>query len=302
MEALKNLTHKDKVTYSTLIILSIIFVGLDIYFKCIDSFEGASITSIIGTVIIAIGTYKSRLFQIKKVEEQSLKYIKKNFDIYNIILSVLDIVCSFVVILASFVFVGYLSNIVLAGRILFLIIKFKDVSFAILGFCIIHLIGKIIKTDKRGKKKMADENVTVEATATTVKTTKISLPQWATIIVAILGSAYGVACYFVPDIVIFGDQIISMLSGFGITTVSAIVGVFTTYATKSNEELAKAVEKQNAKIEAKTVKENSSYIEQATTQLAEKQQAEIQALAEQLKSGTTTTETVVATESTTTQV
>jgi len=290
MEALK---HNDKILYSILIGLSLLFMITDLVCGFTGNLDLASVFSILSAGIIGIGAYKTRAFKINSSVDTSIGYIKKNFDHWNIILSILDVVCSIMAVFSGVVIIGVLSGIGFFGRIVALIYKFRSVSFVILGFAIIYLF-------KRGKKKMADENVTVEATATTikttaenttVKTTKISIPQWATIIVAILGSAYGILCYFVPDIVIFGDQIISMLSGFGITTVSAIVGVFTTYATKSNEELAKAVEKQKAKAEAKSVKENSSYIEQATTQLAEKQQAEIKALAEQLKSGTTTTET-----------
>lgn len=300
MEALK---HNDKILYSVLIGLSLLFMIADLTCGFTGHLDCASVFSILSAGIIGIGAYKTRAFKINSSVDSSIGYIKKNFDHWNIILSLLDVICSIIAVFSGVVIVGVLSGIGFFGRIVALIYKFRSVSFVILGFAIIYLF-------KRRGKKMADENVAVEATVTTastientattvettaentaipVQTKKISIPQWATIIVAILGSAYGVACYFVPDIVMFGDQIISMLSGFGITTVSAIVGVFTTYATKSSEEIAKAVEKQKAKAEAKAEKTADTYIEQATAQLAEKQQAEIKALAETLKTTTTTT-------------
>lgn len=250
MEALK---HNDKILYSVLIGLSLLFMITDLICGFTGNLDLASVFSILSAGIIGIGAYKTRAFKINASVEASIGYIRKNFDHWNIILSILDVVCSIMAVFSGVIIIGVLSGIGFFGRIVALIYKFRSVSFVIIGFAIIYLF-------KRGKKKMADENVTVEATATTikttaenttVKTTKISIPQWATIIVAILGSAYGILCYFVPDIVIFGDQIISMLSGFGITTVSAIVGVFTTYSTKSTEEVAKLQAKLEAKENAK---------------------------------------------------
>lgn len=220
-------SKRNKITYSSLIILSILFTIGELCFDFVGLYEGASITSVLSAAAISIGAYKSRFLKINELEKASIIYIKKNFDFWNILLSILDVICSFVALFAGVVILGVIFNIGYAGRVLVLIYRFRAVSVPLLGWAIVHLTKKY----KRRKSNME------------VKTTKTSLPQWITILVAVLGVGYGVLCYFVPDMAILGDQLISVLAGLGIAGVTTVIGVFTKSANKTKEEIQKAVEK-----------------------------------------------------------
>lgn len=249
MEALK---HNDKILYSVLIGLSLLFMITDLICGFTGNLDLASVFSILSAGIIGIGAYKTRAFKINASVEASIGYIRKNFDHWNIILSILDVVCSIMAVFSGVIIIGVLSGIGFFGRIVALIYKFRSVSFVILGFAIIYLF-------KRGKKKMADENVTVTTTAenttTTdtaiIKTTKTSLPQWVTLGVGALGMVYGILCYFYPVISLTGDAVTDLLTGLGITSVTTIVGVFTKSKNKTEEQIAKAKAKAEAKENAK---------------------------------------------------
>lgn len=220
------LSKKDKITYSILIFLALLFAVLDIIFDVTNNLEGASIASVLGAVVIGIGAFKARLIKINEIDRTTTIYIKKNFDFCNILLTLLDLVSVAITLLSGVAFLGFFVNVGFASRLLILIVRFRGAAIPVLGWAIIHLINK-------NKRRNRME----------IKKTKVSMPQWVTIFVAIIGVAYGVLSYFIPEIAVNGDQLTSMLSGLGIAGVTSILGVFTKAAEKTQEELDKTLAK-----------------------------------------------------------
>lgn len=133
------MSKSNKILYSILIGTALCFALIDLICGFSGCPDVASLFSMLSALIIGIGAYKTRMLSINSGVDKSIGYIKKNFDKWNVILSILDVICSLVALLSGFAVVGVITGIGLAGRIIVLIYKFRSVSFIVIGFVIIYL-------------------------------------------------------------------------------------------------------------------------------------------------------------------
>ena len=96
-----------------------------------------------------------------------------------------------------------------------------------------------------------------------VKQTKLSKIQIASICGAVAGVIFAVVSMFVPQIAIDGNGLYNILIATGLEGVCAFAGTFKGYATRTQEEIQKIKDKQEAKEEKAIEKEAMKELKQA---------------------------------------
>ena len=233
-----------------------IYIAVVIFFTTNDlafGFAGqsipAAICSIVSAVFVFLGYFKIKRKQTTQDVKDLTKFIKGNFDLWQIVLSVLDVICSAVVVFTSISVIGMVFRSVILFKVLFtptkiitLSNKFKTVTKPFLIFCFIWVY-------ERTKTKMKENKMS---------NIKLSLAQKIFIVVAfVLGIAYTlVSTLWLPQIAIFDDIIAQVATSIG-GTAGIIFGAFLKGKEMSAEEIAKRDEKIQKKEKAKQEKLNA---------------------------------------------
>lgn len=156
-----------------------------------------------------------------------------------IVLSLLDVTfgllaifCTSLQAIALFASASSLTAITICGRLI-QVSKINQLNKSLKTVNVISLAWFVNKFKKLIKEKENGE----------VKTTKLSKIQIASIIGAIVGVAFGIVSFLVPQIQIGGNFVYNLAISTGVEALAAFAGTFKGYAQKTEEEIAKAKEK-----------------------------------------------------------
>lgn len=244
--------------YATLLILTIIFTTIDVVVSSFQLAIPSLIFSSITMVIGFIGAYLGKTIQVEQEYENAVRFIKKNFSIANIILSVLDVLCCILALLTGVLLILLVFRVTIAIRIAIYINKYRSVAFAVWGIAYMH----IFKRRKRGKIVM----------------TKFTILQK---ILATIGGIFGVGgiiMMFMPEWAGIAQEV-SKYVAMASEALAFVCGVwlYNTHDEVMTEEEIKAQENKCA--EKRALKEAKAELkkaqEQAIKELAEKKMQEI---------------------------
>lgn len=180
------------------------------------------------SIITFVATYKIKKQEIVNIFDKTTAFLKSNFNKWQVLFSVLDIVCGAISIMVGLIVIGGIFKFV---KIVYFVTKFivvtnksKTLLKSISKFSLIWTSGRILYKANQGGK---------------MTTKKLSKVQIACIIAAILGTVFAVVSAFVPQILIAGDIVYNLGISLGIDAVSAFVGTFKGYAERTQEEIDK---------------------------------------------------------------
>lgn len=244
--------------YATLLILTIIFTTIDVVVSSFQLAIPSLIFSSITMVIGFIGAYLGKTIQVEQEYENAVSFIKKNFSIANIILSVLDVLCCILALLTGVLLILLVFRVTIAIRIAIYINKYRSVAFAVWGIVYMH----IFKTRKRRKIVMTKFTI---------------LQKVLTTITAIFGVG-GVVVMFLPEFAGMAQEVskyVAMASE--VIAVGSGIWLSQTHDEVMTEEEIKAQENKGA--EKRALKEAKAELkkaqEKAIKELAEKKMQEI---------------------------
>ena len=179
-------------------------------------------------IITFVATYKIKKQELTNIFDKTTAFLKSNFNKWQVLFSVLDIVCGAISIMAGLIVIGGIFKFVKIGYFVakFIVVtnKSKTLLKSISKFSLIWTSGRILYKINQGGK---------------VATKKLSKVQIASIIGAIVGIIFAFVSGFVPQIVIAGDIMYNLGISLGIEAVSAFVGTFKGYAERTQEEIDK---------------------------------------------------------------
>jgi len=268
--------------YFIFIALSLFFTICDLINNANQNLEIASVLSIIGTAVLCFDSYKNKAKMISEKVDSSIAFIKSRFYKWQIILSILDFICSLIIILSAFFTIALIFRFTFALRLLVAINKFRTLIYAFLMTIF------IIKCRKGGTNKMAKIFENIKNNPRTI------------LFGIICAGVFGFAGYY------FGELWVGSLIPFwSIIAISAVIGLlgfllccwigwdsiksivfFTAKKTLTTENYDKLVGYANelTEVEAKEVEEaieKEKFLAEAKAELLAKQEAEAVALAEQ---------------------
>lgn len=273
MDTLKKEQTRDKIFYF-LICLVIFFTTSDLVCSFVGKTIPAAICSIVSAICVFVGYFAIKKANTEKNIEKLTKFVKSNFDKWQIVLSVLDVLCSMVSVFTSIVAFGMLFRSIIFTKILFtpakivtISNKFKTVTQPLLIFCFVWVF--IRMRNKIKERKMSN--------------IKLSLSQKIFMIVAfIIGVAYTlVSTIWLPQLAIFDDIFAQLATSLG-GTAGVIFGAFLKGKEMTSEEIIKRDQNIQHKIDVKNEKaEKKAELEQQ--KLKDAKIAKAKALVEQRK-------------------
>jgi len=129
--------------YATIFVLAIIFTVCDVVVSTaqltIPSLIFSSTTAVIGF----IGAYMGQTITVEEKYGEVLAYIKKNFGVANIILSLLDVACCVLALLTGVFMLMLVFRCTIALRIVVYINKYKTVAYGVWSLVFLHAFKKI---------------------------------------------------------------------------------------------------------------------------------------------------------------
>lgn len=188
------------------------------------------------SIITFVATYKIKKQELTNIFDKTTAFLKSNFNKWQVLFSVLDIVCGAISIACGFIVIGGIFKFFKIGYFAtkFVVVtnKSKTLLKSISKFSLIWTSGRILYKINQGGK---------------VATKKLSKVQIACIISAIIGTIFAVVSAFVPQIAIAGDIVYNLGISLGIDAVSAVVGTFKGYAERTQEEIDALIAKKKQK-------------------------------------------------------
>lgn len=133
------LTKKDLSIYYVLIVLSIIFTICDLAVTCSQLLVASLIFSSITMIIGFIGKHKAKALNVEKGVDETIDFIKHNFNYSNTILSILDVLCCILALFTGIFIIAVISRSAIALRFVIIINKYRTVAFGIWSFAFIYL-------------------------------------------------------------------------------------------------------------------------------------------------------------------
>lgn len=203
----------DLYIYYTLIIITIIFTICDLVVSYSQLLTASLIFSSLTMVVGFVGKNKASVLKADSQVDETIKFIKSNFNNKNTILSILDVLCCIVAFFTGVFLVAAISRSVMAIRLIVIINKYKTVAFGIWSFVFVYLF-------KRGAKKMENKNKFVE---TIKKSIKWLWCNKKSLLASLISVLFGIA----SAIVINAETILSLprFEVFGINLTAIIIGV-----------------------------------------------------------------------------
>ena len=251
--------------FATLLVVATIFTIIDVVMSSLQLAIPSLIFSSITMVIGFIGAYIGKTINCEKQYENAVNYIKKNFGIANIILSVLDVLCCILAFLTGVFAIMLIFRCTIAIRIAIYINKYRNVAFAIWGMVFMHIF-------KRRKKVMTKQTtlqkiiLTISAIFGAGGVVVMFMPEWA-------GMAQEVSKY-----IAMASEIIAVAGG---------IWLYGTHDKVLSEEEIKAEENKSA--EKKALKQAKAELKKAQDmalkELAEKKMQEIKEEENKVASG-----------------
>lgn len=210
-------------------ILMLIFVASDLLFDFAFNFNASDYIAfgftLAASIITFVATYKVKQKEILTAFDKTTAFVQSNFNNWQVVFSILDIVCGIISILSGLIIIGGVFKFV---KVSYLITKFivvtnktKTLAKSVGKFSLLWTAGRIL-TKKQGGK---------------MNTKKLSKIQIASIIGAVVGIAFAIVSVFVPQIVIAGDMIYNIGIATGIEAICAFVGTFKGYKELTQEQI-----------------------------------------------------------------
>ena len=242
------LNRSEKLTkfFYILIAIVIFFTTSDLAFGFVGKSIPAALCSVLSALFVFVGYFAIKKANTEKNVENLTKFVKSNFDKWQIILSILDVICSTVSAFTSIIALGmffrsiiFTKKLFTPAKIVTMSNKFKTVSQPLLIFCFAWVIFRIKNKIKENK----------------MSNIKLSLAQKIFILVAfVLGIAYSiVSTVWLPQIAVFDDVFAQLATSLG-GTAGVIFGAFLKGKEMTSDEIAKRNEKVQHKIEIKNEK------------------------------------------------
>ena len=224
-------------------ILMLIFVASDLLFDFAFNFNASDYIAfgftLAASIITFVATYKVKQKEILTAFDKTTAFVQSNFNNWQVVFSILDIVCGIISILSGLIIIGGVFKFV---KVSYLITKFivvtnktKTLAKSVGKFSLLWTAGRIL-TKKQGGE---------------MSTKKFSKTQTIAIILLVCGFAYGVLAYFFPVIQIAGDYAYTLVSALGLASVAGVIGTIKGYGEKTKEELDKIAAKKQAKADLK---------------------------------------------------
>lgn len=203
----------DLYIYYTLIIITIIFTICDLVVSYSQLLTASLIFSSLTMVVGFVGKNKASVLKADSQVDETIKFIKSNFNNKNTILSILDVLCCIVAFFTGVFLIAAISRSVIAIRLIVIVNKYKTVAFGIWSFVFVYLF-------KRGAKKMENKNKFVE---TIKKSIKWLWCNKKSLLASLISVLFGIA----SAIVINAETILSLprFEVFGINLTAIIIGV-----------------------------------------------------------------------------
>lgn len=220
-------------------ILMLIFVASDLLFDFAFNFNASDYIAfgftLAASIITFVATYKVKQKEILTAFDKTTAFVQSNFNNWQVVFSILDIVCGIISILSGLIIIGGVFKFV---KVSYLITKFivvtnktKTLAKSVSKFSLLWTAGRIL-TKKQGGE---------------MSTKKLSKTQIVTIIAAVIGIVFAIVSVFVPQIAIAGDMIYNIGIATGIEAVAAFVGTFKGYAERTKEQIDALTNKEKAK-------------------------------------------------------
>lgn len=220
-------------------ILMLIFVASDLLFDFAFNFNASDYIAfgftLAASIITFVATYKVKQKEILTTFDKTTAFVQSNFNNWQVMFSILDIVCGIISILSGLIIIGGVFKFV---KVSYLITKFivvtnktKTLAKSVGKFSLLWTAGRIL-TKKQGGK---------------MSTKKLSKTQIVTIIAAVIGVVFAIVSVFVPQIAIAGDMIYNIGIATGIEAVAAFVGTLKGYAERTKEQIDALTNKEKAK-------------------------------------------------------
>lgn len=220
-------------------ILMLIFVASDLLFDFAFNFNASDYIAfgftLAASIITFVATYKVKQKEILTAFDKTTAFVQSNFNNWQVVFSILDIVCGIISILSGLIIIGGVFKFVKVGYLItkFIVVtnKTKTLAKSVGKFSLLWTAGRIL-TKKQGGE---------------MSTKKLSKTQIATIIAAVIGIVFAIVSVFVPQIAIAGDMIYNIGIATGIEAVAAFVGTFKGYAERTKEQIEALTNKEKAK-------------------------------------------------------
>ena len=220
-------------------ILMLIFVASDLLFDFAFNFNASDYIAfgftLAASIITFVATYKVKQKEILTAFDKTTAFVQSNFNNWQVVFSILDIVCGIISILSGLIIIGGVFKFV---KVIYLITKFivvtnktKALAKSVSKFSLLWTVGRILTKNKGGK----------------MNTKKLSKVQIASIIGAVAGIVFAIVSVFVPQIVIAGDMVYNIGIATGIETICAFVGTFKGYKERTQAEIDALANKQKEK-------------------------------------------------------
>ena len=293
------MVRKDLRIYYVLIFAAIFFTICDLVALSFQWLVPTLIFSSFTMIITFIGSHKTKALDIEKGVDDTINFIRGNFNCANIILSILDVICCILALFTGIFIIAVISRSALALRLLIIINKYRLVTFGIIVFVFTYIL-------KRRKNNNMENELKVEETKKVSFWKKVwngikSCGQWISankksIIGTTFGAIAGIASAIVtnaelimtlPKLVLWDINFTALIVGI-LVFVGVEIGVigkgFETIKEfsarikiKKEENALKSEEKAKAKVETKIQKAEDRKMAKAKA-LAEKlkKQSEVQ--------------------------
>lgn len=206
---------KDLHIYYTLIVVTIIFTICDLVVSYSQMLTMSLIFSSLTMAVSFVGRHKATALQMESQVDDTIKFIKSNFNCKNLILSVLDVLCCLIAFFTGVFLIAAISRSVLAIRLIVIINKYKTVAFGFWSFIFMYLF-------RRGAKRMENKENKF------VKTVKNAFKWIWYNKKSIIGSIFAVGSGVATAIVTNSDKIAELpkLEFLGLNFTALIFGVF----------------------------------------------------------------------------
>lgn len=296
-----------KIKYYLGILIMLLFVVGDLTFDFLLTFEGSNAISFACTLFAAIvvfyGSYSIKKANITNEFENATSFIKSNFDNWQVIFSILDIVCGLISLLSGLAFLTAIFKVVKIGyvplKIAVVTNKGKSVVKAIAKVSLLWTSGRLLSecgddTNKENKSMFKKIGNALKTARQWIWANKKSL--LGTISAVISGVVTAMAVHsdllaFVPAVYLFGFDVMPYIAGliiFGLAELGVTGRGFELIKTfllkqaeiKALKEAEKAV-KVEQKAKAALDKEAEKYLKEQEAK--EKEAAKLAALEEAKK-------------------
>lgn len=151
------MVRKDLTIYYVLIFAAIFFTICDLVALSFQWLVPTLIFSSFTMIITFIGSHKTKALDIEKGVDDTIDFIRGNFNCANIILSILDVMCCILALFTGIFIIAVISRSALALRLLIIINKYRLVTFGIIVFVFTYIL-------KRRKNNNMENELKVEKT------------------------------------------------------------------------------------------------------------------------------------------